>query len=51
MSYFTEEKKLDILINNAGIVSPEANTKTEDGFEPTFGVNHLGKVVILQLLW
>ena len=35
---------MDILINNAGVLFPESNTKTEDGFAPTFGVNHLGTV-------
>ena len=37
------EKKLDILINNAGVMwVPEG--KTEDGYETTFGVNHLGNL-------
>ena len=37
----TEEKKLDILINNAG-ASWIAERKTVDGFESIFATNHLG---------
>ena len=35
------ESKLDLLINNAGIMIPPPS-KTEDGFELQFGVNFLG---------
>ncbi len=34
--------KLDLLVNNAGLMSPPARTETEDGFETQFGVNYLG---------
>ena len=36
-----EEKHLHILVNNAGVMYTP-NTKTEEGFELTMGVNHLG---------
>ena len=41
--------QLDLLINNAGIMAMP-KTKTEDGFESQFGVNHLGHWSLTALL-
>ncbi len=41
--------KLDLLINNAGIMMPPYE-KTEDGFESQFGVNYLSHFLLTGLL-
>lgn len=53
--FFSEEKQVNILINNAGIMMCP-HSKTVDGFEMQLGVNHLGEsllgvVVSLDLMF
>ncbi len=41
--------RLDVLVDNAGLVMSK-RTETADGFETTFGVNHLGHFALTNLL-
>ena len=44
-----EEPRVDILINNAGIISGSFK-ESADGFESTFAVNHLGHFLLTNIL-
>ena len=41
--------QLDVLVNNAGLIL-DARLVTDEGFEMMFGVNHLGHVLLTELL-
>jgi NAD(P)-dependent dehydrogenase (short-subunit alcohol dehydrogenase family) len=41
--------RLDVLVDNAGLIH-QRRTETEEGFETTFGVNHLGHFLLTDLL-
>ena len=44
-------EKLDIIINNAGIMAVNFFQKTEDGFEAQWAVNHLAHFLLTNLLF
>ncbi|ETN40778.1 uncharacterized protein HMPREF1541_05058 [Cyphellophora europaea CBS 101466] len=49
-SFQSKENKLNILINNAGVMAIPERTETEDGFETQIGTNHIGHFLLFQLL-
>lgn len=45
----SQEPRLDVLLNNAGVMFPPL-VRTAQGFEPQFGINHLGTFALSCLL-
>ena len=45
----TNHDRIDVLVNNAGGINT-SRSETLDGFETTFGVNHLGYFLVTSLL-
>ncbi|MFI6869709.1 SDR family NAD(P)-dependent oxidoreductase [Nocardia sp. NPDC050406] len=41
---------IDALVLNAGVIRPDADDRTLDGFETTFAVNHLAQYLVSRLL-
>src|SRR5918994_5118758 len=45
----SEHDRLDVLVNNAGIIAPERK-ESEEGYELTFAVNYLSHFLLTRLL-
>ncbi len=47
--FLRKHERLDVLVLNAGLIL-DARSTTKQGFETTFGVNHLGHMLLTELL-
>ena len=48
-TFNTKSERLDVLINNAGVMALPAST-TKEGYEIQFGTNHIGHFLFTRLL-
>jgi retinol dehydrogenase 12 len=48
--FLEQESKLDILFNNAGVMTPPQGSKTAQGYELQLGTNDLGHFLFTQLV-
>ncbi|EMD96764.1 hypothetical protein COCC4DRAFT_172220 [Bipolaris maydis ATCC 48331] len=48
--FLTKEKRLDVLFNNAGVMTPPQGSQTKQGYELQLGTNCLGPFLFTKLL-
>ena len=49
-NFEAEHGKLDILMNNAGVMALPTKELTQDGLEKQMGINHFGHFLLTNLL-
>lgn len=48
--FLDNEKRLDVIIHNAGVMNPPLGSKTDDGYELQFGTNNVGPWLLQKYL-